>query len=239
MPPSGSESASGLLAGRVVPRPRRARLARPLRGLELACLGAGALLLLAFAAGQVDRGLYALARATGATAGPAPGAVDQSLWSEGRIAKYREALRSAFPPPLAVLRIPRIGLEVPVLEGIDDRTLNRAVGHVPGTAAPGEAGNVAIAGHRDGFFRGLKDLAVGDRLELEAGGERRLYAVDSLRIVDPGEVEVLAATSAPVLTLVTCYPFYFVGNAPQRYIVRATALPPAATGKPAGTSEGR
>ena len=239
MPPSGSESAAGPPAGRVVPRLRRARLTRPLRALELACLGAGTLLLLAFAAAHVDRGLYALAQAAGATAGTAPGAVDQSLWSEGRIAKYREALQSVFPPPLAVLHIPRLGLEVPVLEGIDDRTLNRAVGHIPGTAAPGEVGNVAIAGHRDGFFRGLKDLAVGDRLELETGGERRLYAVESLRVVEPEEVEVLEPTPAPVLTLVTCYPFYFVGNAPQRYIVRAAELPPAATGKPAGTSEGR
>lgn len=217
----------------------RVRRARWLLGLERLCLGVGALLLLGFAAARLDRGLYGLVSAAGSPAGQAPGSVDQSLWSAGRIAKFRESLTLAFPPPLAVLRIPRIGLEVPVLEGIDDLTLNRAVGHVPGTAAPGEAGNVAIAGHRDGFFRGLKDLAVGDRLELEAGGERRLYAVDSLRIVDPGEVEVLAATSQPVLTLVTCYPFYFVGNAPQRYIVRAAALPPAATGKPAGTSEGR
>ena len=148
---------------------------------------------------------------------------DQSLWSEGRIAKYRQSLTQNFAPPLAVLRIPKIGLEVPVLPGIDEPTLNRAVGAIPGTALPGEPGNVGIAGHRDGYFRGLKDLATGDRLELETLAGRVEYSVTSIRIVEPTAVEVLAPTPQPVLTLVTCYPFYFVGNAPQRFIVRAEA----------------
>jgi sortase A len=124
-----------------------------------------------------------------------------------------------------VLRIPRIGLQVPVLPGSDDLTLNRAVGIIPGTAMPGEAGNVAIAGHRDGFFRGLKDLETGDAIELETLAGKQEYRVASIRIVDDTELSVLAPTTEPVLTLVTCYPFYFIGNAPQRYIIRAEILP--------------
>ena len=148
------------------------------------------------------------------------GGIDQSLWSEGRIAGYRESLGHRFEPPLAVLRIPRIGLEVPVLPGTDELTLNRAVGHIPGTALPGRAGNVAVAGHRDGFFRGLKDLELGDRLELETLDGRQTFAVTGLTVVIPTDVHVLEPTNEPTLTLVTCYPFYFVGSAPKRYIVR-------------------
>lgn len=238
MSPRNPDSGPGADPG-VVARGMTGAAAVALRWLERACLGAGAVFLLYFLAARLDRGVYGLVQAAGVVS-PAPSAdIDQSLWSDGRIAKYRDSLKLAFAPPLAVLRIPGLGLEVPVLEGIDERTLNRAIGHVPGTALPGEPGNVAIAGHRDGFFRGLKDLAVGDRLELEVGGERRLYAVESLRIVAPEAVEVLAPTPAPALTLITCYPFYFVGNAPQRYIVRAQALSPGAAGGPAGTTDKR
>ena len=147
--------------------------------------------------------------------------VDQSLWSEDRIAGYRESLDHRLEPPLAVLRIPRIALEVPVLPGTDKLTLNRAVGHIPGTALPGQPGNVALAGHRDGFFRGLKDLELGDSLELETLVGTQGFVVTSLTVVTPADVQVLDPTPAPTLTLVTCHPFYFVGKAPRRYIVRA------------------
>jgi sortase A len=150
-------------------------------------------------------------------------AVDQTLWSAKRIAHYRDSLELAMPAPLAVLRIPRLTLEVPVLPGTDDVTLDRAVGLIPGTASPGAPGNTAIAGHRDGFFRGLKDIAVGDSLELETLAGKRQYAVEALTIVDPSDVSVLDDSTEPVLTLVTCYPFYYVGKAPQRFIVRARA----------------
>ena len=93
---------------------------------------------------------------------------------------------------------------------------------------PGAQGNLGIAGHRDGFFRGLKDIAPGDTLELETTAGREFYVVDDIRIVGPEEVSVLAGTPNQTITLVTCYPFYFVGSAPQRYIVRAVqrnALP--------------
>jgi len=95
-----------------------------------------------------------------------PGSPDFRLWSKQRVAAYQESLKSESPLPLAVLKIPSIELEVPVLQGTDDLTLNRAVGHVEGTPAPGSLGNIGLAGHRDGFFRGLKDVHTGDVIEL-------------------------------------------------------------------------
>jgi sortase A len=148
--------------------------------------------------------------------------VDFSLWSEGRIKAYKATFEQADRAPVAVLRIPEIRLEVAVLDGTDDFTLNRGVGPIAGTSRPGEAGNVGIAGHRDGFFRGLKDIAVGDLIELELLSGTEFYAVTEISIVDPDQTEVLQPTAEPSITLVTCYPFYFVGSAPRRYIVRAT-----------------
>ena len=207
---------------------------RRLWRIEWICLALVAALFLPFAGAWLHRAvsqrpqLASFDLARGPRVGTIPaGTVDQALWSEGRIAKYRESLSRTFAPPLAVLRIPRTGLEVPVLPGTDELTLNRAVGAIAGTALPGEAGNVGIAGHRDGYFRGLKDLEEGDRLELETLSGTQEYQVTSIRIVDPTAVEVLAPTPQPAITLVTCYPFYFIGKAPQRYIVRAEALPSA------------
>lgn len=147
---------------------------------------------------------------------------DFRLWSPQRIAAYKASLVSEASPPLAVLSIPSINLEVPVLDGTDDFTLNRAVGHIEGTPAPGQQGNVGIAGHRDGFFRGLKDVHEGDAIELITQKERARYVVDEILIVSPEEISVLGARSKSSLTLVTCYPFYYVGSAPQRYIVHAS-----------------
>jgi sortase A len=147
---------------------------------------------------------------------------DFQLWSAKRIAAYKQSLSSAAPLPSAVLSIPAINLEVPVLEGTDEFTLNRAVGHIDGTPEPGQKGNVGIAGHRDGFFRGLKDLHQGDAIELVTQKESARYIVDEILIVFPQDVSVLRSRSKPSLTLVTCYPFYFVGSAPQRYIVHAS-----------------
>jgi sortase A len=158
---------------------------------------------------------------TGAGVPPSSPDVDQRLWSESRIRAYESALQEPSDTPLAVLRIPRIRLEVPVLEGAGELVLNQGVGWIPGTSRPGETGNVGIAGHRDGFFRGLKDLSLGDAIELATLVRNDTYRVDELRIVDPEEVEVLRATEDATLTLVTCYPFYYVGKAPRRYIVRA------------------
>lgn len=150
------------------------------------------------------------------------GAPDFRLWSQKRIRAYQASLGANVPPPLGVLEISGLQLHVPVLEGTDDLTLDRGVGHIPGTAALGEAGNVGIAGHRDGFFRGLKDVHVGDTIDVYTQRGRSRYVVDEIRIVSPDDVSVLAPREEPSLTLVTCYPFYFVGSAPSRYIVHAT-----------------
>jgi sortase A len=148
-------------------------------------------------------------------------APDQSLWSPQRLSAWRKLIGAAAPRPLAVLRIPKIHLEVAVLPGSDDATLDRAVGHVEETALPGADGNMGIAGHRDGFFRGLKDIAVGDRIELDTVNGMDSYRIVRTWIVEPEDVSVLDPTPTPTITLVTCYPFYFVGSAPQRFIVRA------------------
>ena len=147
---------------------------------------------------------------------------DFSLWSKKRIAEYEESLVARINPPLAVLRISKVQLEVPVLEGTDDLTLNRGVGHIAGTVEPGEEGNIGIAGHRDGFFRVLKDIGPGDTIELETPRGTDKYTVDQVVLVSPKDVSVLGPRPIRSLTLVTCYPFYFIGSAPQRYIVQAS-----------------
>jgi len=153
-------------------------------------------------------------------------AVDTTLWAKGRIEKYNESLSHQFAAPLAVLRIPKIGLEVPVLDGTDELTLNRAVGRIAGTATIETMGNLGIAGHRDGYFRGLKDVVVGDEIALETLTGTLHFAIEDISIVMPTDVHVLAPTERPTITLVGCYPFYYVGKAPQRYIVRATLQNP-------------
>ena len=157
------------------------------------------------------------------------GTVDFSLWSEKRIAAFKESLSQHFDPPKAVLRIPKIHLEVPVFDGTDDLTLNRGAGRIIGTARIGanKNGNIGIASHRDGFFRGLKDVENGDTVDLVLPNEPRRFAIDKIQIVDPSDVSVLESGPVPSLTLVTCYPFYFSGSAPQRYIVHASLIPPS------------
>ena len=177
----------------------------------------------AFSARQDVANFYAAQQPVSAAAATAGSAKpDMSLWSPVRIQGWADSLTRDATPVLAVLRIPKIKLEVPVLEGTDDWTLNRAVGHIEDTANPGAAGNVGIAGHRDGFFRGLKDIATGDALEMETRGRIDRYTIDHIWIVQPEDVWVIDPTPARAVTLVTCYPFYFIGSAPQRYIVRAT-----------------
>jgi sortase A len=119
------------------------------------------------------------------------------------------------------LEIPRLLVSAVVVEGVDKTTLRRAVGHIPGTALPGEPGNVGLAGHRDTFFRPLKDLRIKDQIRFSTLSGELNYEVESLKVVAPEDVGVLASSGANVLTLVTCYPFYFVGSAPKRWIVRA------------------
>ena len=147
---------------------------------------------------------------------------DFSLWSAKRIQGYQESLTAHFAPAMALLSVPKIHLEVPILEGTDDLSLNRAVGHIVGTPKPGDGGNIGIAGHRDGFFRGLKDVVIGDTIEIMTSKEISTYEIDEMTIVSPSDVSVLAPRLRSSVTLVTCYPFYFIGSAPQRYIVQAS-----------------
>jgi sortase A len=137
----------------------------------------------------------------------------------------------AHPPAegdiLGRLRIPRLELSAVILEGTKSRTLRLGVGHIKGTAIPGKQGNAAIAGHRDIFFRSLKGIHADDEIELETKDGATRYLVDWARVVAPEDISVLDPTSESALTLVTCYPFYFIGAAPKRFVVRAHRIPTA------------
>ena len=122
---------------------------------------------------------------------------------------------------LGMLDVPRLKLTAPVIQGDDDATLKRAAGHLPDTALPWENGNTAIAGHRDGLFRPLKDIKVGDEIRFRSSRDEFRYRVTDTSIVKPDDLSVLEPRGTASLTLITCYPFYYVGNAPNRFIVRA------------------
>ncbi len=202
-----------------------------LRALEILLIAGGAALVLVWAsvtlwgwgAGKLD-----VHRLEASLALP-----DQSLWSAERRAAYLESLGSAAAPPLGIMRISRIGIEAAVYEGVSELNLNRGVSRIEGTALPDEEDNLGIAGHRDGYFRALRDIAQGDLIELDTRLGARRYRVTETLIVEPEDVWVLDPEDTATLTLVTCYPFYFVGSAPQRFIVRALAEP-AVTTKRAG-----
>jgi sortase A len=125
------------------------------------------------------------------------------------------------------IEIPRLNVSAIVRAGIDARTLGLAVGHVPGTALPGERGNAGLAGHRDTFFRRLDDIRPDDEIRVVTPGGTYVYRVERTDVVQPADIWVLEDTPTPVLTLVTCYPFTFVGSAPERFVVRARLVEPA------------
>ena len=150
-----------------------------------------------------------------------PGRVpDVSDWSTTRRKHYREALSQPVAPPVAVLRIDSIGLEIPVFADVREVNLNRGAGLIPGTQPPGIGGNLGIAGHRDGFFRALKDVRMHDVIELQTPRHVYTYRIEAIDVVDQNNATALSDTLEPTITLVTCFPFYYVGNAPQRYIVK-------------------
>lgn len=133
----------------------------------------------------------------------------------------------AKPPEGALigqLRIPRLKLETPVREGTSNRTLLIAAGRIEGTALPGQTGNLGIAAHRDTIFRPLREIRKGDRIEFETARGRHEYAVASTQVVAPNDVSVLASSTKPEITLVTCYPFGYFGHAPQRFVVKAAEV---------------
>lgn len=146
--------------------------------------------------------------------------VDTSTWSTQRAARYQALLADPATPD-ALLRIPSVKLLVPVFDGTSETNLNRGAGRIEGTARIGAHGNLGIAAHRDGFFRVLKDVRVGDVLLIERMRTIEEYRVVSMSVVEPSDISVLDPTLTRSVTLVTCYPFYYVGSAPQRFIVRA------------------
>ena len=152
---------------------------------------------------------------------------------QDRAAVERPTIERATPPPrkmsqhelIGRLEAPRLHLSVMVVDGDDDETLKRAAGHLPDTPLPWEIGNSAVAGHRDSFFRPLAGIKVNDRLRLVTAHGEFNYAVSDVRVVDPDDLSVLAQNGHSSLTLVTCYPFSYVGRAPKRFIVRADHVP--------------
>ena len=172
---------------------------------------------------------YAMAATEGGAAPSAPGHAfeaiappDTSLWAPGRIADYEASLTAELPPVLGVLEIPSVGLEVPVYSTSTGQTMDRGAGIIDGMAYPHEAGNIGISGHRDGYFRALKDVQVGDTLVLQTLVGTKQFRIDAAQVVEIADTSVLQDTPDQTLTLVTCYPFYFVGHAPQRFIVTAS-----------------
>jgi len=147
---------------------------------------------------------------------------------EGQIHREEEHHESQRKPALKTgdvlgrVDIPRLGISVAVLQGTSSRTLRLGAGHIEGTPLPGDIGNSGIAGHRDTFFRELKDVRENDEIQLQTPTELIHYEVDWVRVVDPDDITVLEpSTPESTLTLVTCYPFHFVGSAPKRFVVRA------------------
>jgi sortase A len=180
---------------------------------------------LALAAFEQSRGGVALASPPDACAPSRVGLnhapPDQSEWSTERIRQYAEARWSVPFTPEAVIRIGSVGLEVPVFPGTTEANMTRGAGRIAGSPRFGEAGNVSVSSHRDGYFRRLEDLKVGDEIVVDTREASYRYVVEEIRITDPTDTVVLWPGDVPELTLVTCYPFDFIGRAPLRYVVRA------------------
>ncbi len=151
---------------------------------------------------------------------PAP---DQSLWDAKQIKDYEAAQKAEYPPPLGLLIIKDLNIEVPIYNGTEEHILDRGAGRIKGMARMNEDGNLGISAHRDSFFRVLKDIEMGDEVLVQSAHGVVKYAVSNIKIVPKEDISVLAPVETKTLTLVTCYPFYHVGAAPQRMIV--TALP--------------
>jgi sortase A len=174
-----------------------------------------------------ERRLARLIEARSVAPPPAP----RATRAEDRVVPAAPAPPSAAaapePPPIDLvgrIEIPRLSLRAIIAEGTDNRTLRRAVGHLKGTPLPGDEGNVVLAGHRDTFFRTLKDVRADDIVRVTTPRGRFEYVVQATAVVEPTRTEVLEPTAEPSITLVTCYPFYLVGEAPDRFIVRARLL---------------
>ena len=216
------------------------------RAIELALLGLGLLCLGLVAYWFVDARLFTYRGERdldAAVAARQEQAKASAAHETDRLDTFRKDGRASGAPAAARLEegavvgrveLPRLGVSTLVLQGISPLTLRRGVGHIPGTPLPQEGGNVGLAGHRDTVFRALQDVRRGDAAVLTTPAGTYRYEVEWTRVVEPEEVSVLAASAEPELTLVTCYPFHYIGAAPQRFIVRARRSEESAakTGQP-------
>jgi sortase A len=206
------------MTGKVGPRRRR----RAFRSLEMVLWALGVLLVGCYLAVYVERSVYQARQEQ---------LFDRELASRPAPSRGASAPATSVPAGalLGRIEIPAAHLHAMVVHGTADEYLRRAVGHIEGTALPGQPGNIGLAGHRDTFFRGLEHIHKGDTIVLRTLEGKYEYAVESLGVVGPQDTEVLNASSTPMLTLVTCYPFKYVGSAPLRFIVRAREVsgPPA------------
>lgn len=182
----------------------------PLRTIEMFLWSAAAVLLGVYACVYLERNVYQAFE----------------MWSFDRALQRMpapHAVPAALPPgaPIGRIEIPRLGMRAMIVNGTSATTLRRAVGHIEGTPLFGSWGNVGLAAHRDTFFRALRDIRRGDTIEIDTLQGAYEYVVDATRIVGPDDTAVLDASGRPTLTLVTCYPFDYVGPAPRRFIVQA------------------
>ena len=214
--------------------PMRSRKKSSLRWLERGLLVVALLCLGAWAYAWIDAryAQYREGKLLDEAASARPGA---SVASEtDALDTFRDARGRSGPLPEGTLvgriEIPRLGVSAIVLEGIGKKTLRRGVGHIPDTPLPESGGNVGLAAHRDSFFRELKDVRKDDLITLKTLEGTYRYRVEWTRIVQPADIEVLDDAGTPALTLVTCYPFHYVGSAPERFIVRAVRADEAAAG---------
>lgn len=190
------------------------------------CLGCGVFLQAAlYCSSAISAEAEAVTQQTGLMAklGLEHFSPDQSEWADKARAHY-EATKDGGGEPLAVLAIDRLNITAPVYKGTSRVTLDRGLGLVEFSPLPGETGNIALSGHRDGFFRPLKDIKFGDKITLHTLDGDQVFLVSDVRIVDALDISVLDQTDTTVLTLITCHPFYYVGYAPDRYVVRATLV---------------
>lgn len=194
---------------------------------ELACWAIGLALTGLYAVARTDaavNGAWDLARFERKAIFERAVEVDAALWSSSRLALYRS---SPPPPPdelVGALVIRGLDLKAPLYVDTSELHLNRGVGLIAKTALPGEAGNLGIAGHRDGFFRSLKDIRLGETIEVFTRDRSLRYRVFSIEIVERSDASALQRSEQPTVTLVTCHPFYFVGHAPRRFVVRGALL---------------
>ena len=203
---------------------REARSVIARRWPELGLLLGGALLVGWSASVQLARDAYQRTQARElnaaliSDAAAAPATVSTLATRQARVSRPHAAARAV---ALGRLEIPRLRVSAMIAEGTDAHTLDRAVGHVRATALPGQRGNVALAGHRDTFFRGLKGVRRGDEIRITTRTGTFAYRVVSTAVLAPGRTDVMRPTRSPTLTLITCYPFEMIGHAPQRFVVRA------------------